>query len=84
MQILLDESMILLQPAWGYIAAGNAHFITYVSRVIHGCCSNVMIQMSYALQAVICHYGCSMEEGHYVAYVKTDDSWLSLDDNQVF
>lgn len=39
--------------------------------------------IAYSLKSFICHYGRSSQSGHYVAYVKSDNGWLSLDDEKV-
>ena len=35
----------------------------------------------YTLQSLVVHIGDSLEQGHYIAYVKRDNKWYKMDDH---
>ena len=35
------------------------------------------------LKALVCHHGNSINSGHYTAFVKVDNHWLSCNDNKI-
>lgn len=37
----------------------------------------------YYLSAMVAHLGSTANSGHYVAFIRSGDKWLSMDDNQV-
>ena len=39
--------------------------------------------MDYSLYAVVCHKGHSLASGHYVVYLKSNNQWYCMDDDNV-
>lgn len=37
----------------------------------------------YSLKSVVTHIGRSADSGHYIAWVKREDSWYKVDDDKV-
>ncbi|CAF4386532.1 unnamed protein product, partial [Didymodactylos carnosus] len=47
-------------------------------------CNQQPSSYDYALYAVLCHYGSTVEFGHYIIYVKkNENSWIKIDDHQI-
>lgn len=38
---------------------------------------------TWALKAVISHFGCSLQSGHYVCHVRRASGWVTFNDNDV-
>ena len=39
--------------------------------------------IEYRIGAIICHYGCSINGGHYVTYIHHGGKWWLYDDSEV-
>ena len=45
--------------------------------------TRVLLQASYAITAVVCHFGLTACSGHYIAAVKDEQNWIIFDDEKV-